>query len=513
MKVIKIVFIVFAFLCLDLKIFASLESPEDTYGDYLLASVEKNISMDLEGADLVDVLKVLSQQTGINFVSSEAVKNRKITLYLDKVPLKDAMDTIFKANNLSYVFNPDSSIFIIKEMGRPSLELQTEVYHLKNARVSSSRLTKEFGDGIKREDAKITPGLSSGGGGGDTKADIGILESVKKVLSEQGKVTEDDRTNSIIVTDVPAQFPLIEKVIRELDKPVPQVMIEVEMLDVKKSLTDHLGVQWGGGDGLTLAYLGPAFQTGFPFKGIIGGADGNTNNGATIGTQDGFTPGMFGFTGSAAAINFLKKDISTKALARPRIYTLSNHPAQIQIATDEAIGVTKNIDEDGKVTYEIERAKTGTVLRVTPQVNSANGEITLFLEPKVVEAVESDIAFAENLVSGKVMNPEERSVKDIVKIKDGHTLLVGGLIRTTNSQGKYKVPFLGDLPFLGAAFRYKEKGKEERELLIFLTPHIIKDDNETVLSRDSEERSAREQTVLSERHQGVDRMFTTMGRY
>ncbi|MDD5596017.1 MAG: hypothetical protein PHY94_07250, partial [Candidatus Omnitrophica bacterium] len=102
------------------------------------------ISMDFKDASLKDILKLLSIQSGLNFIASEAITDRTMTLYFDKVPLQEAIDNLFKANSLSYEFTPDSNVIIVKDMGKPEIELETRVFNLKYASVSSSHIKEEM---------------------------------------------------------------------------------------------------------------------------------------------------------------------------------------------------------------------------------------------------------------------------------------------------------------------------------------------------------------------------------
>jgi type II secretory pathway component GspD/PulD (secretin) len=160
-------------------------------------------------------------------------------------------------------------------------------------------------------------------------------------------------------------------------------------------------------------------------------------------------------------------------LARPQILTLSNETAEVTLTTDEAIGVTTTTAETG-TTQEVERAETGTKLRVTPQVNLETKEITLFVEVFTRETKDSGISVSG--LTGNIKNPEERGARAVIRLKDGETLMLGGLIKKNKSETITKIPLLGDLPFLGRFFRYKDKDDEERELLVFLTPHIIEEE-------------------------------------
>ncbi len=415
----------------------------------------KKISMDFKSASLRDILKSFSILSGLNFVATDSVQDRQISLYLDQVPIRDAMDKIFKANNLAYEMEEDSNIFIVKEMGRPTIEVISRTYVLKNAIVSNSNLA-----------TAISTGLSDDG---TSK----IMNAVENVLSENGSVSEDGRTNSLIVTDVPSRFPLIEQVINSLDTSQPQILIEVQMLDVKKEIADYIGVDWGDGYGFAMTGASLAQGTEFPLGTMFPGKR-NASDGPPW-----ITPGTAGFSNLEATMQFITTHTDTKFLARPKILTLNNHSAEIKIVTDEAIGktVSTSTEESGATSSaeEAERAETGISLRVTPSANMLTREITLYLEPAVKEANLSNITIVTDAGSQRVQDPEERYTKSVLKVKDGETIVVGGMIKHYERVQVKKVPILGDIPFIGAAFRHKTNEPEDRELIVFITPRIVDD--------------------------------------
>lgn len=439
---------------------------------------EITISMDFKDVSLKDLLKVFSIQSGLNFIASEAVSDREITLYLDKVPLDKAMDKIFKANNLSYEMDQESNIFWVKDWGKPEIETVTRVFYLKHATVSSSSLKEEMSKAMKNSFA-FTPGTTGLGGGAAAseesgkwavEGETGISKAVKKLLSEKGSLIEDYRTNSLIVSDVPKRVEMISAMVAALDIPAPQVILEVEMLDVSKNTLEKIGVKFGdittSANLLAATITGASRQTGFPLKGY------NPSDSRTAGT---FTDGTINFGGTAGTyqilLNFIRAQTDTKFLARPRLLTTNNEPATIMIVTNEVIGTTQEVSSGGDVTVSTtsaERTETGVALLVTPQINMDAKEITMFIMPSVSEAVASNFT--------GFRDPEKRVTKSLVRVKDGETVVIGGLIRRDLSQTVTKVPFLGDIPIFGALFRHKnqEKGKE-RELLVFITPHIVKE--------------------------------------
>lgn len=461
--------IIFTFLL----IFYLFSQVDNIYGEYLINKVKKKISINLENVKLTNLLKALSIQSGLNFICSEAVKERKLTVYLDNVPLREAIDIIFKANGLSYDYYPEANLFVVKEIGKPTVELQTKIYKLKYVRVEGSRIEKEAGS--------LSESSNSNSSGEAVKSKI--KEAVEAVLSEYGKVIEEPSTNSLIVVDIPSQFPIIDKIIESLDKPQPKVLIEAEILDVSKTSIDKLGIKWP--ESLIKLDVTGARMTAFPFWGSKKNVSGNSltlNVEETPGgwkdvswSANNFGPSILTVIGAELALKFFESQSDTKLLARPKVLTLSGETAEIKITTDEAIGVKKTEStEGGTIEYTIERTETGTKLRVTPQVNLETEEITLVIEATQKVALDSGFT-TQAFIVGTIKNPEERSTRTVVRLKDGEVLLIGGLIRRNEERNNYRVPFISRIPILGSLFKEKDKDVTERELLVFLTPHIVKE--------------------------------------
>lgn len=424
------------------------EDDIDVYGDYLLASMEKTISLDLEGAKLLDVLKLFSAQTGLNFVAVEEVRDKPVTLYMQDTPLKEAMDIIFEINNLAYDYRPAANIFVVKKTGKPKLE--TKIFHLKNARVTNSPIKSEGKEGMV------------------------IKDIVGDIMSSSGKLMEDPVTNSLVIRDISSQFARIEEVISALDVSCPKVMIEVEILDVSRGFVDELGMA-SASNGLS-GTISDIFSKFYFNQGHI---------------LPPFRTASINFSSYEPILKLLHTESSTKILARPKILTLSGETAEIGITTDEVIGTIRDTEtiEGGTTTSTItaERADTGVDLKVTPIVNLETKEITISLEPSIKTAKAS--SFSDEL-GNEFNNIEEASTKSLVKLKSGQTLLIGGLIKHQETDSRAKIPFFSQIPFLGAFFRNKSNTKDDRELLIFLTPHIVE---EGALLAKMETRLGREQ--------------------
>jgi len=442
-----------------------------------LAGTEAGISMDFKDASLKDILKVFSIQAGMNFIASQAVQDRKITLYLDKVPLSKAMDKIFSANNLSYELDSKANIFVVKEWGTMETETVTKVFYLKNATVSTASLKDELSKSLTVNTASPEANPRSKF---KEETEGGITSAVRKLLSSVGSIIEDFRTNSIIVTDTPMKMKVISQVIAKLDVAVPQVMLEVEMLDVSKDAVDKMGFEFGDTP-FTAVITGATAAMGFPYAGwtkIF-----STNDGLLSINPSGSTYDM--------QLDFMRTQTDTKFLARPKLLTLNNETAEIAITKDEIVGREDTVvDNSGTTTVTsvfkrstdlaLTKEGTGIFLRVTPQVNLDTNEITMVVNPKSSITSVSSLSTATNMQK----DVEVRSTKSIVKVKDGETVILGGLIHQDKSIEIKKLPILGDIPLLGMLFRHKNQTVGlERELIVFITPHIVRDKADVKLAQ------------------------------
>lgn len=416
------------------------------------------ISMDFQDANLKTVLKVFSQQSGLNFLASQSVKDRKITIYFDGVSVEDALNHIMNANNLVYEQEPGSNIFIVKESGKPAIETITKIYELKYAQLS--------------------PPPSEEGGESTPE----ILTIVRDILSKNGKIVADKRSNSLIIKDVPSQFAIIEDVLARLDVRTQQVMIEAEILETTTTVADQLGMDWSGKFGV---YAGPILSTKWPFKGGLLDKD-------LISTD-----GSMNFSGTSVTLNAILSNSDTRILARPKVLTLNNETAIIELTAETAVAsvtstTTAGADVTAVVSTGAERINTGITLEVTPQINK-DGYITMHIEPTVIVPVLSKF-FAGAGEDQKFVDPQTRSTKTTVMVRDGETIIIGGLISREDSYAFEKIPFLGDIPIMGSAFRYKTTDEVDKELIIFITPHIVKE-SEYVLGNISEREQERPKAV------------------
>ncbi len=474
-------------------VFAQYTSEESKF---IYPNYSKRISMDFKDAPLSDVLKIFSQQSGMNFIAASDLHDKTVTLFFDNIPVEEALEKILSANGLEYEVQQGSDIFIVKAKPADGEDLVTRIYRLKHASVPSSKINSTINiESEGASDSSSSSGSSASGGGAG-----GILGAVRGIITRYGKVMEDPRTNSLIVTDSEKQFKEIEALIARLDVAVPQVLIEVEMLDVSKNSADLIGVKFSE----SLAELtGATRQVLYPWDLQL-----LKDKGFSFEDPE-YTTGLLDTSVSKMIVQFLQTQTDTRNLARPRIVTLNNQTAEIKISTDEAIGVTTTTAAGGTedTTVEAERVETGVFLLVTPQANLANGEITLAVAPRVIQA-RSGATFGDRTFK----DAEERGSQQLMKVKNGETVVVGGLLRTDDTETVTKLPVLGDLPLVGRAFRHKNKSSAERELLIFITPSIV---NDTPISQTPQSQGVypvREQNVSKSKLSQIDKELKSVER-
>lgn len=463
---------------------------------FIYPQYSKTISMDFTDAQLNDVLKIFSQQSGMNFIAEDSIKDKRINLYLDKVPVEEALEQILKANDLVYEIQPGSNIFVVKS----SLveDLLTRVFYLRHATVLSSKLNTTMKiETVTDEDSSSSSGLTSPSSQNPEKSNTGIAAAVKMALSKKGSLVEDPRTNSLIITDITLQFPIIEQTIARLDVPIPQVLIETEMLDISKESAAQLGFKIGN---TPLTFKGAERDHYYPW-------DQNKLINSGLVSDPGYRVGTISAAGLTVALQFLRTQLDTKNLARPRILTLNNETAEIKIATNEAIGVaasTQAVQGVATQTSQAERVETGVFLTVTPQANILTQEITMAIVPKVIQA-----RIGATFDGKTFRDPEERGSKSILRVQSGETIILAGLLRTDYTNTITKMPVLGDIPIVGAAFRHKDKKDTERELVIFITPHIVTEKS-SQLALTSSPDIVREQSIPSQRRDAINKTLTSI---
>lgn len=466
------------FLCWSLAVPAPIFAAEDDAEDVRFSLEDTSsdtISMSFDGALLKDVLLLFSQQSGLNFIASSDVESRKVTVYFENVSPQDALDSIVSANGLTYSKRPGSDIYMVTPANRATTtELTTKVIKLKYMRLSSSPL--DVGGATTISNLSQSATISSDTtttttSTATTSTEKGVDRMVTRLLSSQGRLTQDIPTNSLIITDTADSIAAIEKVLAEVDVPPSQVILEVHIMEIEKSLASDIGLEWGGTDGALGTLSGGMRTQQLPFslfsrqpQQYVSPDDFTDAEAVPMASR--MSLGTIDATNFAATLHYIQTDSKTKILARPRVLTQNNEAAEIRLVTNQTIGtITTNETSTSGQTTTAERSDVGVTMRMTPQIND-DGSVLLFVEPAVSTAASS----AEFTGFSDVTT---RSVRTMARIKNNETLVIGGLINGTDRTSHQKMPLLGDIPALGKLFRYDIAAGQDRELVVFVTPHIV----------------------------------------
>lgn len=419
-------------------------------------------SLEFREVDIKDVLRQLSKQYSLNIVFSEKVAGL-ITVQLVNVSLERALDSIISVNGFVYT-KKGSVIKVTSQEEAEKEQKQTRLFKLNNA------------DAAK------------------------IKETLSKVLTPDGSLEIDARSNSIVITDTLSTINKIEEIIPRLDDPTPQVLIEAKLIETSLTKTDKLGIDWT----TTLQATGGKRPTTLPFpaKGERQWMENIMPPGSLATATDFPTGHPYAFPAAATSsfafgtldasslksvFDFLKSRSNTKLIANPRVVSLNNQKASIHVGKDVPLPIYERNETSGKmeITGWADDEKIGVQLEVTPHI-SPDGHIKLTLKPEV-SSIDSWLK-----IEGADAAPITltRTVETEVLIKDGQTVVIGGLVKDESVRKVNKVPFLGDLPIVGFIFTRKELGStstpsEKTDLLIFVTARIIKDSDEPLIAYES----------------------------
>lgn len=386
------------------------------------------ISLSFADVPLSDVLNTLTKIADLNVVGGEGL-SQKVTIYLKDVTLQEALDSVLRSAGYTYI--PEGKILRIVPL-KESL-LITKVFELKY--VSAKQITDALSGSI----------------------------SERGTLKTFSKFAEDKHINTLIIKDTPEVIKSVTELIERLDKKARQVMIEAQFVQVTLDKTDELGIDWV----MKASFKGAAGPTAFPVgtKGqrILEKPDIDTATGE-------ITYGNVSFNDFTAAIQATDTKTKVDILSNPKVAVRENEEAVLTVGDRVPIPTYERMQQTGlmEVTgYQEERV--GVVLKVTPVINEDNS-ISMRLRPEVSKIVGGGVI---GLLEKPTISTNE--IDTVVTINNGKTIVLGGLRSNTITKTDNNVPFLQNIPFFGALFKYKSNVKKEIELLIFITPRIIKE--------------------------------------
>jgi len=410
--------------------------------------IGRRISLDFQQADISNVLRLIAEVSGFNMVVGEGVKN-KVTMKLVSVPWDQALDMILKMNGLGKI--RQSNILWIDSLANIAKQ-QNEEASAKDAKVKAEELVDRVFY------IRNLPAME-------------LMTSLRQYLGPRGLMQFSPGTNALVVRDTESKIGVMKQLVDGLDLEVPQVQIEARIVQADTTYSRSLGVQWG------IQNVNQTSATGVAnFKsGVVGGfgsqvSDFLVNLPATVGGLTS-TPGV-GFTIGKTDGTLLDMRLSagellglSKVIAAPKVTTLDKREAKI--SQGESIPFQTTSLQGTQTTF----VDANLELNVTPQITSR--------DPKEVgKQIMMKVRATRNAVGAR-SNPagpsiDRRETNTQVIIRDGETMVVGGVFIDSQNNSVAGIPYLSRMPVLGWLFKQKTESVAKQELLIFLTPNIVK---------------------------------------
>jgi len=406
-------------------------------------------------------------------VDVDPEKNAKIhVIYLEHASAETVADVLANLANSSSSGSSSSSSSSTRRT-----TTSTSASARPSTGSSSSRTSGSSSMGGGMPGRQALPGFGGargGGGGGGTSTSLDGTSSTNSVVAafdEGTRVTYDESTNSLVIIATNDQYKIIQGVIEKLDIPRKQVFVEGVILELASQDNTNLGVAWHVGN-----------QDASGGLGVIGSSLGGVSSLAVPTALSALSLGVFGpstipvvdpTTGTSLtvpafgiALEALQENGAVNILSTPNVLTMDNEQAKIIVGKNIPFPISTGRDSNNNPIVSYQREDVAITLQVTPQINESN-YVTLELFQEVQEVEEG----TENSDGGPTTT--KRSAETVVVVQDNQTVVIGGLIGSTDTDIEQKIPILGDLPLVGNLFRSKQISSRKTNLLIFLTPHIV----------------------------------------
>lgn len=429
----------------------------------------ERLTLNFQDIETRAVLQLLAETSGQNIVVSDSVRGN-VTLRLQNVPWDQALDIVLRTKGLDK--RQDGNVVYVA----PSEELQAR----ERQQLETQKAIVELAP-LRTEYLQVNYAKAS-----DLAA---LIKSQGKasLLSERGSVSVDDRTNTLLLQDTADRLADIRRLVSTLDIPVKQVLIESRIVIVNDSFSRELGVRFGS------AYVGDVGDNGLVWLGNNGLNANDGDTGPVIGNGTGSQQGQV-TTGTAPDRYIVNLPVANPAMNLAMTLLNSNYVVDLEISAAQREGrgevvsaprvITANgqeayIEQGREIPYQ-EAASSGATttqfkkavlsLTVTPQITPDD---RLILDLKVTK--DSVGQYVPSATGGLVPSIDTRQITTQVLVNDGQTVVLGGILETDSRDDVNKVPFLGDVPGLGVLFRKKATRDEKNELLIFVTPKILRE--------------------------------------
>ncbi len=381
------------------------------------------ITLHATGTPLMDILSVLSEKSGLNIVASTDVETRAISIHLTNTPAEEALNLIVRAAGLGYERIGDSVLVAPQEQ------------LTQDTGFSSYVIEVHYADAFE-----LVP----------------LLEKVAD------KVAADPGGNRLVVVATPGMIDQIRNIIKDLDVPPVQIMLETEVIEVATDRMIELGIDWSKIMSQTVIFTEPGLG-GVPPE--ASETDAVPDEMPYIGRGLDLDEVYRQAKALEVALDLLEQDGGAKVISNSKLATLNNRTAEIHIG-DVIPYTVSNLTSGGALQLQVEKERVGVKVEVTPRA-AGDGHITVMVEP----SVSTIVAFRGP--NDEIPWTKERMAKTQVRVMDGQTFMIAGLLSEDETETITKVPFLGDIPVLGNLFRHTANQVKKSDLLIKITPRII----------------------------------------
>jgi type IV pilus assembly protein PilQ len=395
------------------------------------------LTLDLRDALLGDVLDALARLCGLNMVTDASVSGSKVTVHLTGVTCDEALRFVLDANSLGY--RRVGETLVVQPIARltpPPPGPVLRVYRLQYLQPPISGAESLVGGGGASGSASVP------GGAGPVKKDVAALTQMFAGTGAQ--VAYDDRTNSLVVTGTPGQQEAVVTLLRQLDVPIPEIVVQTLVVDITATSLKHLGVNWSIGTGVNFIESPPV-----PGQFGIGAV-----------TRDALIATLTAFVQTGAA----------KVLSNPRLVTHDGQEALIFAGDQIPIVNTTTAGNPPVTTQTVTFQPIGVTLKIVPKIN-ADRTIDVLVHPLVTTASSFTPATSQNPNGLPIITTREAATS--LRVGDADSVVLGGLMSYSDIKNLTKIPFLGDLPLIGSLFKFYTLNHTESEVVIVLTPRIV----------------------------------------
>ncbi len=444
-----------------LEINVSKLKPNQKVPDQSILEKEgKLISINFQDIPVRNVLQLIADYNQFNLVVSDSVDGN-LTLRLDGVPWQQVLDIILQVKGLDK--RVDGNVILVA----PTDELDLR----EKQQLEKQQLEEEMGE-LASEIIKVNFAKAS---------DIAEMingEGNISMLSARGSMTIDERTNSLLIRELPENIAVIRNIIDSLDIPVKQVQIEARIVTISEGNMDELGIRWGFSSINGNNTVGGSIENNLATIGLYDGG-GDSSDGSSVGIEDFLNVNLAATSPSATSIAFqvaklgtdtlldlelsaLQQESKAEIISSPRLITTNKKPAYIEQGTE-----IPYLESSSSGATSVTFKKAVLSLKVTPQITPDN---RLVLDLSVTQDRPGQVV---KTGTGEAVAIDTQRIGTQVLVNNGETVVLGGIFQHSITNSVDKVPLLGDLPLLGALFRRSYENVGKSELLIFVTPKVV----------------------------------------